>query len=150
METKHRPGAQVDNVRTLYGKFLEHDPTDVRTWLMLAELEAGLHETERARAVHELALSHPVLNQPELLWMHFIDFEIAAGERAAARALYERLLERTQHVKARSIATFFCCPLARLPAWTPSLRQRERLDLLRPACARAGAEVSEMGSPHVP
>jgi crooked neck len=90
---------QVDRVRTLYGKYIEYDRRAVNAWVMFAELEASLHEDERARAVHEMALSQPVLNQPELMWMHYIDYEISNGDREAARALYERLLERTQHVK---------------------------------------------------
>ena len=88
-------------MRTLYGKFIEYDPTNVTAWVMFAELEGSLQEEERARSLHELALSQPVLNQPEALWMHYIDFELSVGDRAAARALYERLLERTQHVKVR-------------------------------------------------
>jgi crooked neck len=58
-----------------------------------------LQEEERARAIYELALSQPVLNQPERLWMQYIDFEIGLDNREQARRLYERLLERTQHVK---------------------------------------------------
>ena len=36
---------------------------------------------------------------PELLWKGYIDFEIEEGEGDKARSLYERLLERTGHVK---------------------------------------------------
>ncbi len=36
---------------------------------------------------------------PEFLWKGYIDFEIDEGEGNKARALYERLLERTGHVK---------------------------------------------------
>lgn len=36
---------------------------------------------------------------PELLWKAYIDLEIEEGERERARALYERLLERSGHVK---------------------------------------------------
>jgi len=36
---------------------------------------------------------------PEMLWKNYIDFEIDEGEGANARALYERLLEKTGHVK---------------------------------------------------
>jgi len=36
---------------------------------------------------------------PELLWKAYIDLEVEEGERARARALYERLLERSGHVK---------------------------------------------------
>lgn len=36
---------------------------------------------------------------PELLWKAYIDLEVEEGERERARALYERLLERSGHVK---------------------------------------------------
>ena len=36
---------------------------------------------------------------PELLWKSYIDFEIAQGDWERTRSLYERLLERTTHVK---------------------------------------------------
>jgi len=36
---------------------------------------------------------------PELLWKSYIDFEVQQGEFQLARQLYERLLERTVHVK---------------------------------------------------
>ena len=35
----------------------------------------------------------------QLLWKSFIDFESELGEYDRARELYERLLQRTQHVK---------------------------------------------------
>lgn len=54
---------------------------------------------------------------PELLWKAYIDFEIAQGERERARALYERLLERTKHVKVwMSFAKFEATPLEALAA----------------------------------
>lgn len=36
---------------------------------------------------------------PELLWKAYIDFEIEEGEREIARALYERLVALSGHVK---------------------------------------------------
>jgi len=36
---------------------------------------------------------------PELLWKAYIDFEIEEGEREIARALYERLIALSGHVK---------------------------------------------------
>jgi len=36
---------------------------------------------------------------PEILWKAYIDFEVEEGERAAARALYERLIALSGHVK---------------------------------------------------
>lgn len=47
-----------------------------------------------------------------MLLQAYIDFEINAGERAAARAVYERLLQRTTHVKVwLSYAAFEAAPL---------------------------------------
>ena len=68
-------------------------------WSKFAGLEASLGETARARALLELAVAQPALDAPELLWKHYIDFEISRQRRRRARALYERLLERTGHVK---------------------------------------------------
>ena len=54
---------------------------------------------ERTRAIFEIAVGMDQLDQPEILWKAYIDFETEEGERGRCRALYERLLERTQHVK---------------------------------------------------
>lgn len=49
---------------------------------------------------------------PELLWKSYIDFEIEEGERDRARALYERLIERSGHVKVWiSYALFEASPI---------------------------------------
>lgn len=90
---------EVDRARTLYAKLVEWSPESCSAWSKFAALEARLGETARARAVLELAVAQPALDAPELLWKHFIDFEISKGKRRRARALYERLLERTGHVK---------------------------------------------------
>lgn len=66
-----------------------------------AELETLLGDIERARAIYELAVNQPRLDMPELLWKAYIDFESGQGEVDRARQLYERLLERTHHVKVR-------------------------------------------------
>ena len=45
---------------------------------------------------------------PELLWKSYIDFEIEQEEPENARQLFERMLERTMHVKVNVIFfTFF-------------------------------------------
>lgn len=49
--------------------------------------------------MYELSVAQSALDMPELLWKGFIDFEIEEGEGDKARDLYERLLERTGHVK---------------------------------------------------
>ena len=47
-----------------------------------------------------------------MLWKAYIDFEVCERERAHARALYDRLLARTQHVKVwLSYAAFEAAPL---------------------------------------
>lgn len=67
--------------------------------LQFAQLEAYVGEIDRSRAIYELAINQPVLDMPELLWKSYIDFEIGQGEHENARTLYERLLDRTKHVK---------------------------------------------------
>merc|ERR1712172_290505 len=85
--------------RTLYEKFLEFNPENVQTWMKFAELETLLGDTERARALYELAICQPKLDMPEILWKAYIDFETEQEETDKARELYRRLLDRTQHVK---------------------------------------------------
>jgi crooked neck len=85
--------------RTLYEKHIEWNPSNCQAWIKFAELERGLDDMERARAIFELAVAQTVLDMPELLWKAYIDFEEEEGEYERTRALYERLLEKTGHVK---------------------------------------------------
>ncbi|TFB06410.1 Pre-mRNA-splicing factor clf1 [Trichoderma ghanense] len=85
--------------RKLYEKHVEYNPTNCQTWIKFAELERGLDDLDRARAIFELAVSQPQLDMPELLWKAYIDFEEEEGEYERTRELYERLLEKTGHVK---------------------------------------------------
>lgn len=89
----------IDRCRLLYEKYLEWNPANVQAWLKYAELEVLLAESGRARALYELAIAQPVLDMPEALWKGYIDFEIGQGNRERTRLLYERLLDRTKHVK---------------------------------------------------
>lgn len=118
---------EIDRCRTLYKKYLEFMPTNCGAWARFADLERSLGENTRARAVFEVAISQPSLDMPEVLWKQYIDFEISVAREAAAdgpdeddpvsggavgclervRELYERLLDRTKHVKVWiSYATF--------------------------------------------
>ncbi|KAM0451393.1 hypothetical protein ACHAO4_006068 [Trichoderma viride] len=85
--------------RTLYEKHVQYNPTNCQTWIKFAELERGLDDLERARAIFELAVGQAQLDMPELLWKAYIDFEEEEGEYEKTRELYERLLEKTGHVK---------------------------------------------------
>ncbi|KAH6926402.1 hypothetical protein HPB50_018109 [Hyalomma asiaticum] len=67
--------------------------------LLYAELETILGDVERARAIFEIAISQPRLDMPEVIWKSYVDFEIEQEQYHLAARLYERLLERTQHVK---------------------------------------------------
>ncbi|XP_065095414.1 protein crooked neck [Ochlerotatus camptorhynchus] len=90
---------EFDRCRILYEKFLEFGPENCITWMKFAELESLLGDMGRARAIYELAIQQARLDMPELLWKSYIDFEVQQGEFEFARQLYERLLERTTHVK---------------------------------------------------
>jgi len=90
---------EFERCRTLYGKHIEWNPANCQAWINFAELEHQLDDLERARSIYELAITQPVLDMPELLWKAYIDFEEAEGEYDRVRQLYERLLEKTDHVK---------------------------------------------------
>jgi crooked neck len=89
----------VDRCRMLYSKYLEYMPHNCYAWSKYAELESMVGESERCRAIYELAIGQPVLDMPEVLWKAFIDSEIAEEEFERTRELFERLIERTKHVK---------------------------------------------------
>ncbi|KAK4734638.1 hypothetical protein R3W88_008899 [Solanum pinnatisectum] len=82
-----------------FGNIDQWSPENCYAWSKFAELERSLYETEKARAVFDLAIDQPALDIPELLWKAYIDFEISEGEFERTRALYERLLNRTKHLK---------------------------------------------------
>lgn len=89
---------EFDRCRTLYERWLEWEPTRAATWLAYAELERALLDEERARALYELAISEE-LDEPESVWKAYIEWEASEGREEAAVELYERLLERTEHVR---------------------------------------------------
>ncbi|KAF5378886.1 hypothetical protein D9615_006985 [Tricholomella constricta] len=90
---------EFDRARALYEKYLEFDPANAPAWIKYAELESQLQDFARTRAIFELGVSQSPLSMPELLWKAYIDFEIEEGEREIARALYERLVALSGHVK---------------------------------------------------
>ena len=89
--------------RTLYEKQIEFNPSNSAAWLGFTQLERGLDDIGRARAIFELAVTQAALDMPELVWKAYIDFEEEEAEEEGnydrPRALYERLLSKTDHVK---------------------------------------------------
>lgn len=90
---------EFSRCRTLYEKRVQWDPANCEAWIKFAELERGLLDLSRARAIYELAVEQTTLDMPELLWKSYIDFEEEEGEYERTRKLYERLLQKTDHVK---------------------------------------------------
>ena len=90
---------EIERCRTIYAKYLEFMPSNCATWIAFAQLEVSVGEVPRARAIYEIAVAQVVLDMPEVLWKAYIDFESSERQLDAVRALYERLLERTSHVK---------------------------------------------------
>ncbi|ORX40972.1 Pre-mRNA-splicing factor CLF1 [Kockovaella imperatae] len=89
---------EFDRVRKLYEKFLTYDASLSSAWIQWTQVENAVEDFERVRAIFELAVQQS-LDMPEIVWKAYIDFEVGEGERERARELYERLLERTSHVK---------------------------------------------------
>ncbi len=85
--------------RLLYEKHIAWNPANSQAWIKCAELERGLDDLDRARAIFEMAVEQSTLDMPELVWKAYIDFEEEEGEYDRTRQLYERLLEKTGHVK---------------------------------------------------
>ncbi|CAI7640974.1 unnamed protein product [Penicillium crustosum] len=90
---------EFERCRTLFGKRIEWNPSNIQSWLEFADLERDLDDAERTRAIYELAIEESTLDMPELVWKAYIDFEEGEGEYERVRQLYERLLQKTDHVK---------------------------------------------------
>ncbi|XP_003738957.1 crooked neck-like protein 1 [Galendromus occidentalis] len=90
---------EFDRCRILYEKFILFSPEKSTTWVKFAELECILGDIDRARAIYEIAVNQPQLDMPEVVWKGYIDFEMEQRNFDATRDLYERLLDRTSHVK---------------------------------------------------
>ena len=63
------------------------------------EPETQFADYNHARGIFKLGISQTPLSMPELLRKAYIDFEVKEGERARARALYERLAGSSGHWK---------------------------------------------------
>jgi crooked neck len=95
--------SNIDRCRKLYEQWIAHDPANCDAWMQYAQMEQSLEEIERARALYELAVVQPLLDMPEVVWKAFIDLEITNEEYDRVRNLYDRLLQRTKHVKVRTV-----------------------------------------------
>ena len=90
---------EFSRCRQLFEKQIQWNPDNSSAWISFADLERSLGDVDRARAIFELGIDQPTLDMPELLWKAYIDFEEYEEEYERARKLYERLLQKTDHVK---------------------------------------------------
>ncbi|KAJ5482199.1 hypothetical protein N7475_001011 [Penicillium sp. IBT 31633x] len=90
---------EFSRCRTLYEKLIEWNPSNSESWVKFAELENGLGDFERVRAIYELGIEQPTLEMPERVWKQYLKFETDEGEDERVRQLYERLLQKTDHLK---------------------------------------------------
>uniref|UniRef100_A0A9J7Z3J8 Crooked neck pre-mRNA splicing factor 1 n=1 Tax=Cyprinus carpio carpio TaxID=630221 RepID=A0A9J7Z3J8_CYPCA len=67
---------EFDRCRKLYEKYLEFSPENCTTWIKFAELETILGDSDRARAIFELAIGQPRLDMPEV-WISYGQFELS-------------------------------------------------------------------------
>ena len=79
---------------------------------------------------------------PELLWKTYIDFEIAEGDYEKARKLYERLLQKTAHVKVTKPLTSFSL----LNDFTFRFRCGSRMHISKAACLERETKVKLMSN----
>lgn len=91
--------ANIDRVRTLYEKFINTFPDNPIPWIKFGEFEKDLEEHERFEKVFELAIENNQMNMPETVWRAYLDNEMELKNYEKARDLYERLLERSRHIK---------------------------------------------------
>ncbi len=70
---------------------------------LLITLKSLVDYWNNNRSIFDLAINQPELDMPEILWKSYIDFEMAENELNRVRALYEKLLQRSTHVKVRTI-----------------------------------------------
>ncbi|KAL9624837.1 MAG: hypothetical protein Q9160_000883 [Pyrenula sp. 1 TL-2023] len=120
--------------RTLHEKHIEWNPSNSESWIQFAELERGLEDFDRARAIFELGIAQPTLDMPELLWKAYIEFEKDVEEYDRARKLYERLLEKTDHVKV-------WINYVRFEIDVPDVEEDEEDDAVRPLSDDAKARA---------
>lgn len=95
---------EFDRARKLYERALEWNPSNSKMWIRFAELERNLFDNDRARAIFDLAIRQTNdemggLDMPEIVWKAFIDFEFDMREWDHVQDLYERLTQKTGHVK---------------------------------------------------
>jgi crooked neck len=88
----------IDRARTIYEKYIEVQPDNANAWVDYSEMEKSLDERERCIAIYETAITQP-LDMPEVVWKSYINTEISFGNLEKVRNIYERLLEKTKHVK---------------------------------------------------
>mmetsp|Transcript_55983 Transcript_55983/g.133393 ORF Transcript_55983/g.133393 Transcript_55983/m.133393 type:complete len:671 (-) Transcript_55983:41-2053(-) len=89
----------VDRCRKVYEKFLEHHTHNPKAWTAYIDLEESVGELERARALCDMATQQEKMDMPELVWKRYIDLEVAQEEMDSARSVWQKLVEKSMHVR---------------------------------------------------
>ncbi|PRQ28623.1 putative tetratricopeptide-like helical domain-containing protein [Rosa chinensis] len=100
--------AKIDRCRKLYDKYLLWNAQSCYVWIKYAEFEKSLGETERARALFELAISQLELDNPELVWISYAKFEAEAPAKDDDDLLEEKrqCIKRARRVFERALDYF--------------------------------------------
>lgn len=89
----------IDRCRKLYDKWLITHPNNCSAWIGFADLEKSLQEFQRCEAIYELAIQNSSIDKPEMIWKSYIDTMIELEKPDKVKEIYERLLEKTKHLK---------------------------------------------------
>lgn len=90
---------EFNRCRKIYQKLLENFSSDTKSWHDYASLENKLDEYERAKKIYELGINQEILDEPQNLWHNYIQFELKRNNYENVRKLFNRLLEKTKHVR---------------------------------------------------
>lgn len=90
---------EIDRCRKLYELFIGKYPGLSQSWIDYATLEDEVGDTDRARAIYELAIQQPEMDALDKVWKSYADFEAGNEELEKARAVYERLAAKVSHAK---------------------------------------------------
>lgn len=85
--------------RQVCQNMLSQFPTSHNAWLAFIDLEQVLSEHARVHALYEAGVTIEEMDEPEIFWQRYIEYETENKAAARVISLYQRLLAKTRHVK---------------------------------------------------